>query len=141
MPETTDGLRHVEQRQAIDVDAQLGQVVRNQTGAEPRRRKTKHRIDIVQRAKHRSRRVDRPMRRSEALHPAALLVDQDRSLRITNRGPQFDNKLSDLSRSFNISFEEDKSPWALATDKLALGGAQFQSGDSRDEGPRAHGAD
>ena len=37
-------------------------------------------------------RIDRPIRRAEPLHPAALLVDQDRRIRLADGFPQFANK-------------------------------------------------
>ena len=72
------------------------------------------RIDVVERAEHRAGRIDRPVRRAEALHPAALLVDQDRRVRLAERLAQFANKLSDLRRRFDIPLEQDEAPRPLA---------------------------
>ena len=83
----------------------LDQVGCDQPGAQPRRLQAQRGIDVVQRAEHRARRIDRPMRRPEPLHPAALLVDQDRRIGLAERLPQFPNKLSDLSRRFDIPLE------------------------------------
>ncbi|MGY4488269.1 hypothetical protein ACVWWR_007460 [Bradyrhizobium sp. LM3.2] len=78
------------------------------------------------------------MRRSQPLHPSALLVDQDRGISRTRSRSQFRNECSNLSRRLNIALEEDEAPWAFAADKLPLYGGQFRSGYARNEGPRAH---
>jgi len=60
------------------------QVRRHQPRAQPCRRQPEGAIDVVERPKDRSRRIGRPVRRTEALNPAALLVDQDRRIRLTD---------------------------------------------------------
>ena len=53
------------------------QIGRDQPRAEPRRREPGLRIAVVDPAIGRAGRIGRPVRRPEALHPAALLIDQD----------------------------------------------------------------
>jgi hypothetical protein len=45
------------------------------------------------------------MRRSQALDPAALLIDQDRRIRVTNGVSQLLNKLNDLCGRIDIPLE------------------------------------
>ena len=56
------------------------EIGRDQPGAEPGRRKPRVRVAVVDPAIGRAGRIGRPVRRPEALHPAALLVDQDRRI-------------------------------------------------------------
>ena len=86
------GHRHVGERQAIHGNAELGQIRGDQTGAEPGRPQPKGRIEVVEGTKHRTGRIDRPVRRAEPLHPAALLIDQDRSVGTTCCRAQFANQ-------------------------------------------------
>ncbi len=62
-------------------------------------------VDIVERAEHGARRIDRPVRRAEALDPAALLVDQDRRIGLANGAAQLLNKPSDLRGRLDIPLE------------------------------------
>jgi hypothetical protein len=78
------------------------------------------------------------MRRAEALHPATLLIDQDRRIALAEFPAQFANKPSDLRRRLDIPFEQDEAPGPLRADELTLGGAQLRSGYARDESPRGH---
>ena len=71
------GDRHVGERQAVDVDPECHQIGRDQPRAEPGRRETRIRIAVVDPAIGGARRIGRPKRRTETLHPAALLVDQN----------------------------------------------------------------
>ena len=66
------------------------------------------------------------MRRTEALHPAALLVDQDRGVGFAEFSAQFANKPSDLRGCLDIPFEQDEAPGPLRADEFTLGGAQFR---------------
>jgi hypothetical protein len=45
------------------------------------------------------------VRRAEALNPAALLIDQDRGIRLANGIPKLLNKPKDLIGCFNIPLE------------------------------------
>ena len=71
------GDRHIGERQAVDVDPKRLEIGRDQPGAEPGGGKAGRRVAVVEPAIGRAGRIGRPVRRSEPLHPAALLVDQD----------------------------------------------------------------
>ena len=72
----TAGHRHIGKRQAIDIDADYGQVGGNQVTGHARRRQACRRLAVVKCAVARAGRIGRPMRRAQALHAAAFLVDQ-----------------------------------------------------------------
>ncbi|MGY4595708.1 hypothetical protein ACVWXL_003454 [Bradyrhizobium sp. GM22.5] len=114
--------RHVGQRQAIHGNAEICEIARDQPGAEARRGQPERRISIVEACENSARRIDRPMRRRQALHPPTLLIDQDRGISETRNRPQFRNECSNLSRRLDIALEEDEAPRAFAADKLPLGG-------------------
>ncbi len=80
------GDRHVGDRHAIDVDADVRKIGRDQPRAEPGRRKPASAIAVVKLAIGGSRGVFGPMGRTKALHAAALLIDQHRRVP-AERGP------------------------------------------------------
>ena len=84
---------------------------RRSAGRSSRRRgKPERRVDVVEPAEHRSGRIDRPVRRAEALHPAALLVDQDRRIRSPDASRNSRTRCSYLRRRFDIPLEQNKAP-------------------------------
>jgi len=103
--------------------------------------KAQSRVDVIQRAKGGSGRVDRPMRRPQPLHPPAFLVDQDRGIRVFCQVLEFANKIRYLGRRLNIALEQDKAPGPLVADEFALGRVKSKPRYARDECAAAHGAD
>ncbi len=67
--------RNVGKRQAIDRDADIREIGRDQPRAEARRMQSRLRIAVIECAVMRARRISRPVRRSEPLHAPALLID------------------------------------------------------------------
>ena len=53
------------------------------------------------------------------MFPPAFLVDQDRRIRLIEEIPQLHNKRI-LDPRLDIAFEEDKAPWPLGADEIAL---------------------
>ncbi len=104
----------------------------------PRRAQAGLRISVVQRAEHRARRIDRPVGRPQALHPATLLVDQHGGIGIAHRVSQLNHKFRDLCRTFNISLEQNEAPGLLLTQKRELVSGKDEPGDTGDEGARGH---
>ncbi len=135
------GNRHIRKRQAIDGNAEFDEVGCDQPRTQPSRGQTKGGIDVVERAEDSARRVSRPVWRTEALDPAALLIDQNRRSRLTNRTPKFTNKTNYLCWCLNIPLEQNKAPRPLRTDEFALFGTKFRSGYACDECAGVHGAD
>jgi hypothetical protein len=67
------------------------------------------------------------VRRAEALHPAALLIDQDRRIaaEFTYR---FANKINNLILILDVSLEQDQPPRAGVAEEGALLRRQRQTG-------------
>ena len=78
--------RNVGERQAVDVDAHGRKVTRDQARAKPSRARSGRGVAVEQAAVDRAGWIRRPMRRSHALHPAALLIDQEGG-RVQRMGP------------------------------------------------------
>ena len=83
----------------------VDQVVPRSAASSAGRRQAQLRVDVVQRAEDGAGRIDRPVRRTEPLHPAAFLVDQDRRIGLSIEFPQFTNKISYLRGRLDISLE------------------------------------
>ena len=97
--------RDIGQRQAVDGNAEVDQIGGDQARRQPRGFKAKRRLDVIERAEHRAGRIGRPVRRTEALHPAALLVDQHDGIEIACAPAQFFNQSSDLCGIVDVAFE------------------------------------
>jgi hypothetical protein len=59
------------------------------------------------------------MRRAEALHPAAFLIDQDGRFPAEDIA-EVEHVISVLLRRANVAFEKDAAPWTGLTQKRAL---------------------
>src|SRR5436190_21178385 len=82
---------HVSQRQTVDTGAEVTEIGRDQSGAQPRSRQPKRRIEVVKPPKYRSGRIDRPVWWAKALDPPPFLIDQDRSIRPSELIAHFGN--------------------------------------------------
>mgnify|MGYP001586967502 CR=1 FL=1 len=103
------GNRNIRDRQAVDVDAERMQIGRDQASGKSGGGDTGGGNTVIKLAVARSRRIGRPMRRPEPLHPAALLVHQH------GRFPANDitertNECLYLGRRAHISLEDDQAP-------------------------------
>jgi hypothetical protein len=107
------------ERQAIDVNAELEKVSGNQARAQPRRGKALVSISIVGRSVGSPRRINRPMRRSEALYAATLLINQDRRA-AAERIAHLVDQTAQLLRRSDVAPEQDESPRLRLTEKSAL---------------------
>ena len=74
------GDRNIRQRQAIDGDAEIGEIGRDQAARSTARPSAQLPVRSYKVAEHRAGRIDRPMRRAQPLHAAALLIDQHGSI-------------------------------------------------------------
>ncbi len=103
------GHRHVQHRQAVHVDPDRLQVMRHQPRAQPdqlaRRQRVIHCLQIGL-----ARRIFRPVRRPHPLHPAALLVDQDRGTGVADAVAQRVSQGPHLLRTVDIAPEQDEAP-------------------------------
>ena len=125
--------RHIGDRQAIDIDAEIGEIGRDQAGAKLRSGKPHVAIPVVQRAIGRARRITRPMRRPEALDAAAFLVDQDRRLAAYD-GAKFLYQPAQSVRLSDVTLEQDEAPRLRLLEELPLSGREFGPSQSGDEG-------
>ena len=77
------------------------------------------------------------MRRAEALHPAALLVNQNG--RVAPYGvPEGCSQPSHLRGSFDVPLEEDETPGIAVTQERALGASQSGSSNAGYESAGCH---
>src|SRR5204863_7020678 len=95
-------------RQAVHIDPNRAQVVRDQACAEPCSPQPGLRISLVERAVMRARRILWPMRGAEPLHAPALLVDQDRGV-APDRLAHVVGERPELIRRLNIALEDDET--------------------------------
>jgi hypothetical protein len=78
------------------------------------------------------------MRRTEPLHPTALLIDQHRGPGVADGVAKFFNKPKDLLGRLNVAFKQDAGPRPGFAQKGAFVGEKFGSRQSGDECSRRH---
>ncbi len=128
------GYRNVEHRRAIDVDADILEVVRHQPGAEPGergRRPVEARVGPA-------RRVGRPVRRAHPLHPAALLVDQDRRVGPADRVAERGGQRAHLVGRADVALEQDEAPGPHVPEEGGLLRREGPAGAAEDQGTGGH---
>ena len=125
--------RHIRDRHAIDIDAHERKIGRDQPRAKPRRRKARCAIAVVKFAIGGPRRIIRPMRRAEALHAAALLVDEHRGV-AADRGAEIVDQPTQRVRARDIALENDQTPWLRIAEERAFRVGQRRSGNAGYEG-------
>ena len=130
-------LRHVEDWHAIDVDAEVQQVMGDQPGAKPGDFPADQRIVGRQRAVGAAGRILGPVRRAEPLHPAALLIDEDRRMP-ADRLAQGRGQGPDLRRALDVALEQDEAPGPGVAEKGDLVLRQGRSGAAQDTGAVGH---
>src|SRR5215467_4324414 len=79
-----------------------------------------------------------PMWRFEAGHSPALLIDENRRARVTNRRPERFAKRADLIGIGNVAGEQDEAEWTGILEEAALIGKQFGSLTAINRGSRRH---
>ncbi|MNT44161.1 hypothetical protein D3C72_1806780 [compost metagenome] len=125
--------RHVQHRHAVDGDAQFAQVVGHQPRTQTHQFARRHRVvDGLQVG--RARRILGPVRRAEALHPAAFLIDQDRGVGAAHAVAQVVNQRLNLIRTVHVAAEQDEAPgFGLGVEGALLRG-QLVAGTAVDGG-------
>ena len=113
-------LLHVDQRRAIDVDAERRQLGADQLVIEEHRLAPVARTLGRQRAELGRRGRGAPVRRLQALHPPALLVDQDRSLGMLDRRAQIVHQAAHLVRIGDVAREQDEAERLNVAEERAL---------------------
>jgi hypothetical protein len=130
--------RHVGNRQAVDRDAERRQVRRDQPPAQLRGRQPEAAVTFVQARIGCARRIGGPLRRTQPLHPSTFLVDQDRSIQPAYGPAEIINQGSNLRRRADIAFEQDQAPRRCGAQERPLVRGDFQTRQTRDEGPHRH---
>jgi hypothetical protein len=102
---------------------------------QPRRRLAQGRDVLGEAADCPRRRQGRPMRRRHALHPPALLIDQDRHPALGEKSAELTGQRLELAALDAIAPEEDEARRRPRQKEGALGLGEARSGKSDDGGP------
>ena len=115
--------RHIGDRQTIDIDADAARSAAISRAPRSRGREPGCGVPIVDAAVGGARRIGRPMRRAQALHAAALLIDQHRC--IASHGlAKMTHQAAHLRRSLDVALEEDQPPGRALAQECPLRGRQ-----------------
>ena len=131
------GDRHIGERQAVDIDAQIRQIGGDQPRTKAGGGEPGARVLGVEPSVSRARRIGRPMRRLQPLHAPAFLVDQDRSI-APDRVTQRRHERAHLIGIGDIALEENEAPRLGFGQKRALVRGELRAGDSSDKGADRH---
>ena len=127
--------RYVEDRRAVDVDAEIAQLGGQQARIEAHRAARLGDRGARQRAERGGRRRLAPMRWLEARDPAALLVDQDRRAGPADRAAQLADQRAHLVGRLAIALEQDEAIGIGVAEKARLLGRQARAGAAIDHRP------
>src|SRR5208337_4158484 len=112
-------LRGVQHRQAVDGDSDFTEIMGDQPRAKPG--ETFRPLDARSRAlESGGGRIAAPMRRSQALHAPALLIDQDRRSGVAERLADRAGERAKLRPRFDVPPEQNHAPGPRLTQKGAL---------------------
>ena len=130
------GLRHVEHGHAIGGDAGGDQVLRHQAAHVARAAQCRERVPCIGLAIGARGRILPPgiAGRAQALHAAALLVDEDGRVPAADGGAEIIGQALQLFRRLAIAPEQDEAEGIGAREKGALGGAQRRAEAAGNEG-------
>ncbi len=126
------GNRNVGNRKAIDVYAERPEVGRDQMAGKARCRDAGSWFPVIELAVFGTRRVTRPMGRSEPLHAAALLIHKHGRFPADTTAKSL-NELTDLFRRAHVPLEDNEAPRLRIAEKSALIGRNTKSRQSRDK--------
>ena len=114
------GNRHIEHRQAVDIDADIGQIAGDQPGVEISRFAGDFGGILVQLAEHALRRPFGPFWRLQARHPAAFLINQHWRFGVADGIAQRRGKRSYLGAGSHVAAEQDKAPRLHLAEEIPL---------------------
>ena len=123
---------HVEQGQAIDIDAQIAQQRGQRQRVEPARLDGRDRRLFVQFSKHFAGREFGPVRRPQARNAAAFLIDQDRQI-APGQIAQRSREGAQLIGRFHVAFEQDIAGRVAAAEQRPLVVRQGGAGQAEDQ--------
>ena len=131
----------VENRQAVDGDAEIGEIGGDQPRLQPSGAGALLRVGLGDARRARPP-ADRPaIRRLQALDAAALLVDQHRRIGTADAVAEIGDQVADLRRRLaQLRLKRIRPQRLLGGEEVALLGGQARSGAAGDEGLHGHGA-
>ncbi len=124
--------RHVQHGQAIDGNAEAGEIERVQARHQPGGAQTLLAVLLVERADGGGIRIGRHERRADALHAASLLIDQHGGIRPADAVAHGGDEIGDLRCFADVPAEENEAPGPLIAEEgdLVFGeGQAFAAGD------------
>ena len=130
--------RHVGDRKTIDIDTDRLEIGGNQAGAETGGGEPCGGVPIVDAAVGGARRIGRPMRRAQALHAAALLIDEHSGI-APNRVAKRCSQPGHLRRRLDVALEDDQPPRRARAHERPLRGRQHCARNPGDESAYRHG--
>ena len=124
------GLRYVENREAIDVDADLVKISGHQAGKGSGQAGAAHGIGGENVAEPARRRIPAPVvgRRAHALDPATLLIDENRSVAPADNLAKLADEAAQPVRRVDVTAEDNEAPRLAIAKEPRFLGRQFQSG-------------
>jgi hypothetical protein len=128
------GLRHIEQRRAVDGNADLAEHHPQRLPVRARRLDRGHRRTLIGGIEHRPRRKRRPFGRAHPRDAAALLVDQDRQIVATRQCAQRIRQRANLRAVDDVALEQDIARGLAVGEERALGGGKDGAGQAEDDG-------
>ena len=117
---------------AIHVDPQRGEIATDQRVAGPRDRGCFCQVARCQLPEHGGRRIGRHMRGPQALHAAALLVNQDRNV-APGGFPQATDQGAGLGWRFQVTGKKNETKRIGLGEQRALVGPQLSTGNTEDD--------
>ena len=127
------GDRKIEHRRTIDGNPETAEVIGDQPGAEPGGCRG---LRVRQQPEAAGRGIATPLRRAEARHSSALLIDQDRRVIAADRLTQRSDEISDPRGIAAVAAEKDEANRISGTKEAAFFGAQLFPGAAQNDRTR-----
>ena len=130
--------RHVENRRAVGVDAELGEIGGQETRCLERRHHRRRMIARVERAVGGGGRQRATQRRPQPLHASAFLVDQHEQIVGADRGAHVGDERADLRVIREVAGEEDEARRLRVLEESGFVARQLRARDTDDESGAHH---
>jgi len=127
------GRRDIHDRQAINGNAEPRQVVGDQPSTEAGRRRRRR---VGQRGQTRSRWVAAPVRRAQARHAAAFLVNQNRRIVTADAAAQRADQIAHLIGRAAVAAEQNEADRIGGGEEIAFRGGNTLAGAAQDNRER-----
>jgi hypothetical protein len=127
-------LGDIEHRGAIDGDSDLGQIESDKASDKMRSRFGSGRLQP--RLYRSCCGVSPPVRRRQALNPAALLIDQNRRIGSTDAFAKRPRQRAYLFATCDVALKKDQAPWVFTPEQRALLRVEREARAAADKGLR-----